>query len=216
MHIVSCAHTPYADDRLTYCASRCRSAQLRARKVMCSGLAKPKAGTSCTVSGGHKFWGTLVQTLRSRASAKALHCATPQRVVLRGGKVICDPAFLFARIRRLGYLLVRRKPVRLLSVRNFSYQHSHVEDLEPVEGSAPKPLHHRASRRRGGFLRPPDRGRPHCRHLSLGAYDFDDPFFRRWVQVNVASASGGAPPALSGTHEPGIRPLADDDEKAER
>ncbi len=51
---------------------------------------------------------------------------------------------------------------------------------------------------------------------ETGAYDFDDPFFRRWVQVNVAPASGGAPPALSGTHELGTPPYADDDEGADR
>ncbi len=33
---------------------------------------------------------------------------------------------------------------------------------------------------------------------DVSTYDFDDPFFRRWVQVNVSANSGMMPPALHG------------------
>lgn len=37
---------------------------------------------------------------------------------------------------------------------------------------------------------------------ETSAYAFDDPFFRRWVQVHAAPGSGAAPPPLAGTDAP--------------
>lgn len=41
---------------------------------------------------------------------------------------------------------------------------------------------------------------------DAGAYDFDDPFLRRWVQVNVAPNGGGGPPALAGADDESVDP----------